>query len=73
MGKRFLLYEDNQAVVRGQRAYSYAFNLPLTRQMVELRKLWYILDANDINIRPRYIRSAANIWADGLSRQESST
>jgi hypothetical protein len=37
--------------------------------MVELRKLWYIMDANDTNIRPRYIRSAANIWADGLSRE----
>jgi len=37
--------------------------------MVELRKLWYILDANDINIRPRFIRSAANIWADGLSKE----
>ena len=37
--------------------------------MVELRKLWYLLDTNDISIRPRYIRSAANIWADALSRE----
>jgi hypothetical protein len=37
--------------------------------MAELRRLWYLLDSNDINIRPRYIRSAANIWADKLSRE----
>jgi hypothetical protein len=37
--------------------------------MTELRRLWHLLDVNDINIRPRYIRSAANIWADSLSRE----
>jgi hypothetical protein len=37
--------------------------------MAELRRLWYLLDSNDINIRPRYIRSAANTWADALSRE----
>jgi hypothetical protein len=37
--------------------------------MTELRRLWFLLDSNDINIRPRYIRSAANIWADTLSRE----
>jgi hypothetical protein len=31
--------------------------------------LWYLLDTNDIHIRPRYIRSAANVWADKLSRE----
>jgi hypothetical protein len=35
----------------------------------ELRRLWYLLDTNDIHIRPRYIRSAANVWADALSRE----
>ena len=37
--------------------------------MNELRKLWHIMDENDITIRPRYIQSAANIWADRLSRE----
>jgi hypothetical protein len=36
--------------------------------MTELRRLWYLLDTNDIYIRSRYIRSAANIWANTLSR-----
>jgi hypothetical protein len=37
--------------------------------MTELRRLWHLLDVNDINIRPRYIRSTANIWADSLNRE----
>jgi hypothetical protein len=37
--------------------------------MTELRRLWHLLDVNDISIRPRYIRSTANIWADSLSRE----
>jgi hypothetical protein len=37
--------------------------------MDELRRLWYLLDTNDIYIRPRYIRSADNVWADQLSRE----
>jgi hypothetical protein len=37
--------------------------------MDELRKLWEIIDTNNINIRARYIRSAANVWADRLSRE----
>jgi hypothetical protein len=37
--------------------------------MTELRRLWHLQDVNDINIRPRYIRSAANIWVDSLSRE----
>ena len=36
--------------------------------MCELRKLFLLIDEFDINIRTTYIRSAANIWADGLSR-----
>eukprot|EP00873_Tetraselmis_striata_P021871 jgi/Tetstr1/442135/TSEL_030289.t1 len=35
--------------------------------MAELRKLWYMLDSNGVHIRARYIRSAANVWADRLS------
>jgi hypothetical protein len=29
----------------------------------------WLLDTNDIRIRPRYIRSAANIWAYSLNRE----
>jgi hypothetical protein len=29
--------------------------------MTELRRLWYLLDTNDIHIPPGYIRSAAII------------
>jgi hypothetical protein len=36
--------------------------------MTELRRLWYLLDTNNIHIMPKYIRSAANTWADKLSR-----
>eukprot|EP00873_Tetraselmis_striata_P006609 jgi/Tetstr1/426873/TSEL_017087.t1 len=36
--------------------------------MAEQRKLWYLLDNNGVHIRARYIRSAANGWADRLSR-----
>ena len=37
--------------------------------MSELRKLSLFTDENDIRIRTQYIRSAANIWADKLSRE----
>eukprot|EP00873_Tetraselmis_striata_P001604 jgi/Tetstr1/421868/TSEL_012768.t1 len=37
--------------------------------MEELRKLLHLLDVHDISIRPRYIQSAANVWADRLSRE----
>jgi hypothetical protein len=37
--------------------------------MDELRKLWELIHTNNINIRAHYIRSAANVWADKLSRE----
>ena len=37
--------------------------------MSELRKLFLLTDENDIRIRTQYIRIAANIWADKLSRE----
>jgi hypothetical protein len=37
--------------------------------MDELRKLLELIDTNNINIRARYIRSAANVLADRLSRE----
>jgi hypothetical protein len=36
--------------------------------MCELRKLYLLIDTYDIKIRTQYIRSAANVWADNLSR-----
>eukprot|EP00873_Tetraselmis_striata_P036552 jgi/Tetstr1/456816/TSEL_043490.t1 len=63
-GRRVLLHEDNQAVcsvLAGLTSRSPAM-------MAELRKLWYLLDSNGVHIRARYIRSAANVWADRLSR-----
>jgi hypothetical protein len=54
---RPLAHEDNTGVV--------ATLTKLTTRspvmMAELRRLWYLLDVNDIRIRPRYIRLAANI------------
>eukprot|EP00873_Tetraselmis_striata_P040771 jgi/Tetstr1/461035/TSEL_006185.t1 len=63
-GRRVLLHEDNHAVcsvLAGLTSRSPAM-------MAELRKLWYLLDSNCVHIRARYIRSAANVWADRLSR-----
>jgi hypothetical protein len=64
-GRNVLLHEDNTAVVA-------TLSKLTTRSpvmMTELQRLWHLLDSNDISIRPRYIRSAANIWADSLSRE----
>ena len=36
--------------------------------MNELRKMFLLVDTYDIKIRTLYIRSAANVWADNLSR-----
>eukprot|EP00873_Tetraselmis_striata_P018170 jgi/Tetstr1/438434/TSEL_026991.t1 len=63
-GRRVLLHEDNQAVCNvlvGLTSRSPAM-------MAELRKLWYLLVSNGAHITARYIRSAANVWADRLSR-----
>jgi hypothetical protein len=55
-GRQVLLHEDNTAVV--------ATLAKLTTRslvmMTELRRMWYLLDTNDIHIRPRYIHSVAN-------------
>jgi hypothetical protein len=37
--------------------------------MTDLRRLSYLLDTNDIHIRPGYIYSVANILTDTLSRE----
>eukprot|EP00873_Tetraselmis_striata_P004745 jgi/Tetstr1/425009/TSEL_015477.t1 len=64
-GRRVLLHEDNTAVVASQT--NLTSRSPV--MMEELRKLWHLLDIHDISIRPRYIQSAANVWADRLSRE----
>jgi hypothetical protein len=64
-GRNILLHEDNTAVVA-------TLSKLTTRSpvmMTELRRHWHLLDVNDISIRPKYIRSTANIWADSLSRE----
>eukprot|EP00873_Tetraselmis_striata_P014463 jgi/Tetstr1/434727/TSEL_023780.t1 len=61
---RRVMYEDNQAVcivLAGLASRS-------PTMMAELRKPWYLLDSNGVHIRARYIQSAANVWADRLSR-----
>eukprot|EP00873_Tetraselmis_striata_P038409 jgi/Tetstr1/458673/TSEL_045063.t1 len=38
--------------------------------MTELRKLWFILDSNDISVRAHYIKTTANTWADRFISRE---
>ena len=68
-GRNVLLHEDNQAVV----SVLTHLTSRSPAMMAELRKLWFILDSHDIHLRPRYIRSAANIWADRLSRERDTS
>jgi hypothetical protein len=63
-GRNVLLHEGNHAVchvLAGMTSRS-------PEMMTKLRRLWYLLDTNNIHIRPMYIRSPANTWADKLSR-----
>ena len=64
-GRRLLLHEDNQSVVK----VLTHLTSRSPAMMSELRKLFLLTDENDIHIRTQYIRSAANIWADKLSRE----
>jgi hypothetical protein len=66
-GREVLHWCDNQAVV--QILTNVTSRSPA--MMRELRKLWRLLDMADISLRVRYIRSAANVWADQLSRREN--
>eukprot|EP00873_Tetraselmis_striata_P017338 jgi/Tetstr1/437602/TSEL_026269.t1 len=59
------LHEDNQAVV----GVLTNITSRSPRLMAELRKTWYFMDTHGITLSVRYIRSAANIWADRLSRE----
>jgi hypothetical protein len=63
-GRKVLLHEDNQAVV----AVLSHLTSRSPAMMDELRKLWELIDTYNISIHAHYIRSAANVWADRLSR-----
>jgi hypothetical protein len=47
--------------------YHLTFRSPA--MMDEFRKLWELIDTNNISIRARCGRSAANVWADRPSRK----
>ena len=63
-GRTVLLHEDNQAVVAI--LTSWTSKSPLLMKI--LRKLWWMLDVNNVSLQVVYIRTAANVWADALSR-----
>jgi hypothetical protein len=63
-GRRLLLHEDNQSVIG---VLTHLTSKSPT-MMCELHKLFLLIDSYDIKIRTQYIRSAANVWADNLSR-----
>ncbi|KAK3262767.1 hypothetical protein CYMTET_28392 [Cymbomonas tetramitiformis] len=62
-GKVVRLYYNNQAVV-AMLSHFTSRNPELMRRM---RRLWILLDLNDIELQARYIRSEANEWADRFS------
>jgi hypothetical protein len=64
-GRNVLLYDDNTADVATLTKLT--TRSPETK--IELRGSWHKLDVNEFRIPPRYIRSAANMWADNLSRE----
>ena len=68
-GRKVRLHEDNHAVV----AVLTHLTSRSPAMMTEVRKLWQVLDTNDIHLHPRYIRSAANTWADRLSRERDTS
>ena len=64
-GRRVVLDGDNQAVIH---ILTHLTSRSPTL-MTELRKLWFLLDSEDIRLRSRWISTHANIWADRLSRE----
>jgi hypothetical protein len=63
-GRNILLHGDNQKVC----SVMASMTSRSPEMMNELRRLWYVLDTNNVHIRPRYIRYAANTWANKLRR-----
>jgi hypothetical protein len=68
-GRRLRLHEDNKSVVGVLTHLTSGSQV----MMAELRKLFLLTDENNIKIKTTYIRSAANIWADWLSREQDSS
>eukprot|EP00873_Tetraselmis_striata_P028337 jgi/Tetstr1/448601/TSEL_035850.t1 len=68
-GRRVPLHEDNHAVCNVLAGRTFR---SMDVMADELWRLWYLLDNNGIPIKTRYIRSAANVWADRLSRRHDS-
>jgi hypothetical protein len=63
-GRHLLLHEDNQSLI-GVLTHLTSKSLTMMR---ELRKLFLLIDTYDIKIRTKYIRIAANVWANNLTR-----
>ena len=63
-GRNVLLWEDNQVVCQVLTTWTSRSRV----LMHQVRKLWWLLDILDVTLHPIYIRGAANIWADSLSR-----
>ena len=63
-GRSVLLWDDSQVVCHILTSWTSRSQA----LMGQLRKLWWVLDLADISLHPKYIKSAANVWADGLSR-----
>ena len=62
--RHVLLREDNMAVV-----HMITNKTTRSRPLMDLlRRLWFLCDINNVELRTQYIRSAANVWADALSR-----
>jgi hypothetical protein len=64
-GKRLLLHEDNQSVVK----VLTHLTSRSPAMMSELRNLFLLTDKIDVSIRAQYIRSASNIRADKLNKE----
>jgi hypothetical protein len=63
-GRRLLLHEDNQSVIDVLTHLTSKF----PTMMCELRKLFLLVYSYDVKITTPCIRSAANVWADNISR-----
>jgi len=63
-GRSVMLWDDSQVVCHILTSWTSRSQA----LMGQLRKLWWALDLADITLHPKYIRSAANVWADALSR-----
>jgi ribonuclease HI len=63
-GRRVRLFEDNQAVVR----FLEVFSSKSPELQGDIRKLFWLLTTNDIELVGEYIKSEDNVEADGLSR-----